>query len=227
MSEGSRGFSKVGGVFFSAAGGLFLAKAVLELMAGPPPGNGADLLAWTASRGFLLAATIETLFLAVTFLIPGILALYESLAGTSRTSAAIGCGIMAVTIPFQFVLLDLYGRIVFPVYGLRIRTPDIAELVFGLYYGGLHAVAELQAVATFVLSLARRRGAYGRTLAALGFATSAAEIIGAYPWVIGPRLWFVSSLFFPAWLAVVGMTLYRPPATPHIREDGPGESGPA
>jgi len=209
MLDGLNRLYRIGGIAFIASGSLFLTKAVLELMTGPPPSNGEDILAWMASRGFLIASTSEVFFFAVLFLVPAIFALYESLAATHRVSAVLGCGILGVTIPILCVLLIVHGRMMFPVYRLQIRSPGIAEFVIALYYGGLHAVAELQAVATFVLSLAMRRGPYGRNIAYLGFATTAFDLVGAYPWAIGPLLWFVSGVFFSAWFVAVGYRLCR------------------
>jgi hypothetical protein len=213
MPDGTNRLYKVGGISLVASGLLFLAKAVLEWRIGPPPSSGAEILAWMASQNVLFAAACEVFFVAVILLIPAIVALYESLAGTHRSSAAIGCGLLALTLPLLCGLLIVQGRIAFPVYALRIRSPDIAEFVVALYYGGLHVVAELQAVATVVLSLALLRSAYGRGLASLGFATGAFDLIGAYPWATGPLLGFVCSVFFAAWFVAVGFRLYRmPPA---------------
>ena len=59
MLEGPRALSKLGGIAFIANGSLFLAKSVLELLAGPPPSNGADILVWIASQKPFLMATSE------------------------------------------------------------------------------------------------------------------------------------------------------------------------
>jgi hypothetical protein len=212
MSDGLNGLYKLGGISFMASGSLFLGKTVLELMTGSPPSSGAEILAWTASRELLLAITNEVFFFAVMFLVPAVIALHGSLARTHRSHAAIGCGIMAVTIPGLYVLAIVHGRLVFPVFHIRVHTPEVAELVVAIYYGGLHAVAILLAVATFALSLAMRRGAYGSTIAYLGFATAAFDVMGAYPDVMGPILGLVSGIFFAAWFVAVGFRLYRMPA---------------
>lgn len=212
MSNGLSKLYKLGGISFIASGSLFLVASVLDLMTGPPPSGGAEILAWMASHGLLMALTPEVLFFAVMLLVPAVIALHQSLAGTHRRSAAVGCGIMAVTIPVLIMLIIVYGRLVYPVYHLKVRTPEVAELVATLYYGGLHAVAELLAVATVVLSLAMWRGAYGRNVAYLGFVTAAFDEIGSYPWLIGPALGLVCGIFFSAWFVAVGFRLYRIPA---------------
>lgn len=191
-----------------ASGALFGAKSVLELAMGPPPSSGAEILAWAASQKLLLSITSEVFFFAVMSLVPAVIALHASLAGTHRASAALGCGIVAVTIPVLAGLAIVHGRLMYPVFHLQVRTPEIAELVVALYYGGLHAVAILFAVATVVLSLAMRRGPYGSGVAWLGFATAAFDLLASYPDAIGPVLGLVAGLFFAAWFVAVGAKLH-------------------
>ena len=83
-----------------------------------------------------------------------------------------------------------------------------AEYVVAVFYGGLHAVDIMLGIATLVLSLAMMRGVYGKRIAYLGFATSVLDIIGSYPYAIGPTLTFVCQAFFAAWFVVVGSKLY-------------------
>jgi hypothetical protein len=67
-----------------------------------------------------------------------------------------------VAIPVLMVLLVVHGRLVYPVYCIRVGTPDLAAFVVAIFYGGLHAISLLMGIATFVLSLAMRGGAYGK-----------------------------------------------------------------
>jgi hypothetical protein len=143
------------------------------------------------------------------FLVPAVIALYYSLAATDRVKAIVGCGIIAVVIPIIDVLLIVHGRLVYPVFGIRVNTPPIAEFVVAVYYGGLHAIGLLLGIATIVLSLAMKRGVYGRNIAYLGFAAGIFDIIGAYPDTIGPILVLVSQVLFAAWFIAVGSKLYR------------------
>jgi hypothetical protein len=197
----------LGGLFLIVSGVLFLAAGVLDLMIGPPPSSGPKILGWMASHKLLLALVPEVLFFAAGFLVPAVMALHESLARTSRSQASIGCGIMAATIPVLFVLLIVHGRLSYPVYGIRVHTPDIAEFATGMYYGGMHAVAILFSIATFVLSLAMKRGAFGRNIAYLGFATAAFDVMSGYPEAIGPIGGLVCTIFFTAWFVAVGLKL--------------------
>ena len=209
MSRELKGFYRIGGAAFVVSGLLFVSRAALEFAAGEPPSNGAEILAWIASHSLAISLISETLFFATVLLVPAVIALYHSLAAVDPVKAAIGCGIIAVVIPLLAVLLIVHGRLVYPVYGLRAGTPDQAALVVAVFYGGMHAVDLLMAVATIILSLAMRGGAYGKTLAYLGFATALFDIIGSYPFAIGPLPTLVCRLFFAAWFIAVGWRLYR------------------
>lgn len=209
MSHELKGPYKFGGISFIISGVLFFLKYLLDLMAGSPPSSGTAILAWVASGKLPLALANEVLFFAAGFLIPAVVALYYSLVSTDRTKAVLGCGLIAVVIPVIFVLLIVHGRLVFPVYGISVNTPDIAEFAVALYYGGLHATLELLGFATIIVSLAMRRGVYGRNIAYLGFAAGAFDIIGAYPYLIGPILILVSQVLFSGWFVAVGVKLYR------------------
>jgi hypothetical protein len=120
-----------------------------------------------------------------------------------------GCGIIAATIPVMAVMLIIHGRLIYSIYGMRIDTPDAAALVVMVFYGGLHAIYLLLAVATIVLSLAMKRGAYPKWIAYFGFATAVLDIIGSYPWAIGPVLTLVCELSVGGWFMGVGSQLFR------------------
>jgi hypothetical protein len=219
---------KLGGLSFIAVGVLFLSKYVLDLFVGSPPSGGTEILAWRAAGELPLAITNEVLFFAAGFLVPAVIALYLSLAQIDRTRAAAGCGLIAAVIPIIAVLDIVHGRLVYPVYGLRVDTPAVAEFVLAVYYGGLHAIGLLFGIATIVLSLAMRQGVFGRNIAFLGFAAGVFDFLGAYPETIGPILILVSQVLFAAWLLAVGSKLYgvRGPVTAPSTLVGDGENGP-
>jgi len=208
MSQERKGLYRFGGAALMVSGLLFLLRDLLDRVAGPPPSSGVAILAWIASGQLVLALANEVLFFAAMALVPAVIALYRSLVDSDRVAATTGCGIIAAVVPILAVLDIVHGRLVYPVYGIRVSTPAVAELVVAIFYGGLHAVGILMGVATFVLSLAMRRGAYGRSIAWLGFATAVCDIIGAYPYAIGPLLTLVCQLFFAAWFVAVGAKLY-------------------
>jgi hypothetical protein len=216
---------KVGGLSFVAVGILFLSKYLLDLQIGPPPSSGAEILVWRTANELPLAITNEILFFVVVFLVPSVVALYWTLADSDRTKAAAGCGLIAAMIPIILMLGIVHGRLVYPVYGLRVDTPAVAELVIAVYYGGLHAIGLVFVVATAVLSLAMRRGIFGRNIAYLGFAAAAFDFLGAYPETIGPMLVLVSQVLFATWFVAVGSKLFavRAPVAGHSVVDSEGE----
>ena len=177
------------------------------MMAGPPPDTGAEILIWVEANRLLLSLVSEVLFFAVTSLVPALVALYLSLARESNILAVTGCGILAIVIPVLSVLLIVQGRLVYPVYGLHISDPAVAEFIVAVFYGGLHLVGLLMAVATFVLSLAMRHGAFGTPIVALGFATTVGDVVWSYPYLISPVVQFGCQFLLAAWFAAVGWKL--------------------
>ena len=109
------------------------------------------------------------------------------------------------------ILVIVQGRLAFPVFGIEVRSEQTLELLVSLYHGGVHAVALLLVVPTIVLSLAMKRRAYGPYIVALGIATAAFDVVGAYPWAVGLVLWLLSAVLFSAWFVLVGLSLYRAP----------------
>jgi hypothetical protein len=214
---------RFGGLSFIVVGILFLSKYVLDLLVGPPPSSGTEILAWRAANELPLAITNEVIFFAAGFLVPAVMALYWCLARVDRTKAAAGCGLIAAVIPIIAMLDIVHGRLVYPVYGLQVDTPAVAEFVVATFYGGLHAILLLLRVATIALSLVMRYGIFGRNIAYLGFAAAVFDFLGAYPEIIGPVLILVSQVLFAAWFLAVGWKLngVREPVTgpPNLRRD--------
>jgi hypothetical protein len=209
MPHGLARPDKFGGAALVSSAILFVVLALLNFRAGPPPSTGAEILLWRDSQAFVLNFVSEFLFFATVLLVPGTIALYQSLVDVDRPKAATGCGIIAVTIPVMAVMLIVHGRLVYPVYGMRVETPETAAFVVMVFYGGLHAIYLLLAAATIILSLAMKRGAYAKWIAYFGFATAALDIIGSYPWAIGqvPRL--VCELSFAGWFVAAGWQLFK------------------
>ena len=211
MSQDQRGFSRLGGAGLVAGALFFFIRGLLEFAAGPPPTGGEAILGWVASERAWLAWVSEILFAAAVCLVPGVAALYRSLADRYRSWAVAGCGLIALAIPLLAMSLVVHGRLVYPVYGMRVTTPGSAELVVTLFYGGLHAVNLLMAVAVAVLSVPMRRAGWGTKLAWLGYATALAHLAAAYPDLIGPAPTLACQALGSVWLAAVGVTLYRLP----------------
>jgi hypothetical protein len=199
---------KLGGGALMASGLLFAVFAALNFLAGPPPSTGPEVLRWRDAQTLALDFVNEVLFFAAVLLVPGTIGLYRSLADVDNAKAATGCGLIATTIACLVGLLIVHGRLVYPVYDMRVDTPDIAAFAVIVFYGGLHAVSLVFAVATLILSLAMRGSAYARWVAYMGFATSLFDVIGSYPWLIGPTATVVCSLLFSGWFVAVGWQLF-------------------
>ena len=208
MSRELKGLYKVGGAAFIISGVMFLRRAVLEMIAGPPPSGGAEILAWVESEKVALSLVSEVLFFAAMALVPAVIALYDSLADSDRAKAATGCGVIAAVIPVIAMSLIVHARLVYPVYGIRVDSPAVAEFVVAVFYGGMHAASLMFGIATVVLSLAMMQGVFGRGIAYLGFATGVLDIMSGYPYAIGRTLNLVCQVFFTAWFAAVGLRLY-------------------
>ena len=188
---------------------LFFLSGVIDLAAGPPTSSGTDIVAWIATHERLLAFPSELLFFEAAFLVPGAIALYHSLAGTDKAKAVTACGILAIAISVMAFGAIVHGRLVYPVYGLRVHTAEVAAFAVALYYGGLHAISLLLGLAIVLLALAMRRGVYGRRIAYVGFVTGACAVVGGYPYAIGPIMTLVCEAVVAVWFVVAGATLYR------------------
>jgi hypothetical protein len=209
MTAQDSGLYKLGGVGLVAFGLLSLLSGIIDLAAGPPPSSGTDIVAWVGRHERMLAFPSELLFFEAAFLVPGAIALYHSLAGTDKAKAVTGCGILAIAISVMAFMAIVHGRLVYPVYGIRVHAPDIAAFAVALYYGGLHAISLLLGLAIVLLALAMRRGAYGRRIATFGFVTGAFAVVGGYPYAIGPIMTLVCEAVGAVWFVVVGATLYK------------------
>jgi hypothetical protein len=183
----SRAGLRSSGATFVLSGALFFTKGVLELTMGPPP-DGAALLDWVRTHQVPLAWTNEVFFFAALLLLPGLWALAERLATDHRAHAVLGVGLFATTIPMMAVLAIVHGRLMYPMFGLQVRTPEVAEFIIATYFGGLHAVALLRAVATVVVCLALRHQAdrVGPTAVMLVSGVSSAWLIALGWWLARP-----------------------------------------
>lgn len=207
MKRLSTGFARVGGFTSAASGILFLIRGILDFLVGPPPSTGTEILSWAANHVVLLAFENEATFFAALFLVPAMAILYHTLRDNHWIAAVTGCGINATTIPLLMVLVIIQGRLVYPVFGITVNTPRLAEFVISLFYGGLHAVDIIVGIATFVLGLSMRRDPGGRLIVSLSVLIGLLDIVGAYPNVIGPIGSLVSQTFFSLWFVVLGSIL--------------------
>ena len=201
---------RLGGTTAVASGLVYLAAAVLTYLTAPPPSDGAAILGWTASNYALLAWLNEATMISAVLLVPTVAALHQDLAPLRPAAANAGCGLLATAIPVVAMVAVMQGRLVYPVYGLIVSTPESAELVVATVFGGLHAVKLLLAAGT--LSLASGMWhvpRYGRRLAILSVVTGVACVIGSYPDLIGRVPTFLTEACFAAWCGAVGLSLRR------------------
>jgi hypothetical protein len=157
----------------------------------------------------LVALPSELLFFEAAFLVPGTAALYQSLATTGKATAVAACGMLAIAISVMVLTAIVHGRLAYPVYGIRVRTPDVAAFVVALYYGGLHAISLLLGLAVVLLGLAMKRGVYGKGIAYFGFVTGPVAMVGGYPYTIGPTGTLLCQAVVAAWFVAAGAMLYR------------------
>jgi hypothetical protein len=200
------GVVKFGGITLILSGILFFAQYLFMLPMPSPPLSDADLVSWLQEWRFNLSMADELLFFATLLLIPSIVALYRILVKVDKIKTSLGCGLLAVIIPVNIVLVIVLGRLVYPVYDIEL-SPDIYKLVISIYYGGMHSVAIILSMATIILSLVIRKSVLGKSVANFGFVVGILDLIGAYPWLIGTAMVFVSQLAFAAWFIFLGLRM--------------------
>jgi hypothetical protein len=188
---------------------LFLLSGSIDLATGPPPSSGTEILAWIGQHGRLLAFPSELLLFEAAALVPGTAALYHSLATTDKAKAVTGCGILAIAIAVMALLAIVHGRLAYPVYGIRVHTPDLAAFIIALYYGGLHAISLLLGLAIILLGLAMPREAHGKRTVYFGFAAGALAVVGGYPSAVGGIATLVCQAVVALWFIGAGAMLYR------------------
>jgi hypothetical protein len=189
------------------AAALFLVWSVLELLMGSPPADGAEILDWLLARQTLLAFVSETLFFGAMFLVPASFGIYRWLTRDHAWAAIFSAGSVFVAIPLLLVSLIAHGRLVYPIFHIKVHTREIAELTLAFYYGGLHAFSLIMAGAAFVVSFATRQRR--RALSVFGLVTVVCDLMAGYPDALGPNLTFGARLPFAVWLVVVGLVASR------------------
>jgi hypothetical protein len=200
------GVIKFGGITLIISGILFLAQYLFLLPMPSPPSVDIDLMTWLQNWQFNISMADELLFFASLLLIPSIAALYKILVKTAKIKALFGCGLLAVTIPINLILDIILGRLVYPVYHIELSA-DIYKLAVSLYYGGMHLINLVFCAAIILLCFAIRKSEIGKFVACFGFLAGILNFIGAYPWLIGTVMSFVTQLFFSAWLVILGIRI--------------------
>ena len=197
---------KFGGITLIGSGLLFLAQYLFLRPVPAPPLEDAALLSWLSEWRFQLSMADEVLFFAAVLLIPSIVALYRLLVQVHPVLTVFGCGLLAVSIPVYIVLVIILGRLVYPVYGIKL-SPESYKLVISLYYGGVHCAALVMGIATILLSLVIRMGGLGRITASFGLLAGIFDLIGSYPWLLGDVMILISQVLFAGWFIILGVNL--------------------
>ena len=203
--------TRLGGIALILSGVLFLAQSLFLLPVPGPPLADADLLSWLADWTLHLAMADELLFFATLCLIPPLLVLYRLLVKTAQIKTLLGCGIIAVILPVNMVIVFILGRFVYPVYGIEL-APESYRLLLSLYYGGVHTVALLWSASVILLCFVIRKSRLGKKAAYFGFAAGVMQLAAAYPWLFPSAVWFASQLLLYGWFILLGlrMTATRP-----------------
>ncbi|MEK8214586.1 hypothetical protein [Paenibacillus sp. FSL L8-0463] len=197
---------KFGGITLILSGILFFVQYLFLLPMPSSPLSDADLVTWLQEWRFNLSMADELLFFATLLLIPSIVALYQILVKVDKIKTSLGCSLLAVIISVNILLVIILGRLVYPVYNIEL-SPDIYKLVISIYYGGMHSVAIILSMATIILCLVIRKSVLGKSAAYFGFVVGVLDLIGAYPWIVGTTMVFVSQLAFAAWFVFIGMRM--------------------
>jgi len=203
-----KGLNRLGAGSLIGSGLLFMGRGILDFVAGTPPSSGLKILIWSASHRAILAFENELLFFAALLLVPALIALCRGFVAKRRAVAITACGIFAVAVPILAVLDIIHGRLIYPVFGISAHTPEVAEFIVAIFYGGLHAVGIMMGIATIMLSICMRGGAFGKPVVILGLVTGVLDIVGAYPFLIGPIPTLICGAFFAAWFIAVGWRLW-------------------
>jgi len=202
----STSFSTFGGIALIVSGILFLAQSLFLLPVPGLPLADSDLLSWLQDWKLHFAVADELLFFATLGVIPSVIVLYRLLAKTAQAQTLLACGIMAIILPVNMVIVVILGRLVYPVYGIELAAESY-RLLLSLYYGGVHTVALLWSAAVILICFAIRKSPLGKTAAYFGFAAGILQLVGAYPWLFDNVTIFVSQLMLCVWFVMLGIRM--------------------
>jgi len=199
---------RFGGLAFISAGVLFLVGNLLIATLPSPPSIEAQFYRWLSESKTYIAIQNEILFFATVSMIPSVYVLYRLLKNQISISSVFGLGLMVMVIPVLVVLDIVEGRMVYPVYSIRISF-DLLKLVLSIYHGGMHMVSLLFAGAIFFTSYAMRGKFFPQSHWYLGLITSAAQIVGSFPWWVGLSVNVLAILLFSAWFILTGVNIFQ------------------
>jgi hypothetical protein len=171
--------------FLTAAGALLAGAALLLLSLLPDvPSEAAEMTAWVDSGRSLLSWSDELLFFAVVCWGAGARGLFGGQQAERSVRIDLGMTALAVANVALLVLLLVVGRLVYPVFGIRL-SPEVLALLISSAFGALHLALLGFAVAAVTLSWTTRSGLTGRVV---GMVAAAVFIVGSFPWLT-PSWW--------------------------------------
>jgi len=197
---------RFGGIALLFSSFLMLGRVVFFLVIPAPPGNGGSIINWAAYAHLGLAMSNELLFFAIIAMLPASIALFLLFKEQNMTKAVLGCGIILISVPIVSLLNIIHGRLVYPVFGVLL-SEESARYTISVFFGGMHAINLMYAVALVTLGLAMQDQHWGSRYLILSIIAAISEIAGAYPWVVGHLADGVTQAMYVAWLAVIGIKL--------------------
>lgn len=206
-----------------------LAGAAAVLQAGAwPPSTSEELPAWIESHHLTIALVDECLVIGAVLLAVSVPGLWQGLGAHRRPGIATGVALIALTAPVNVVLGVVYGRLVYPAYGIDVADDlQTLALVATTWAGGAHAVSLILMVAGLALggAMIRSRGD-STALGVLGVAAGGTQLVVAYPWLFPVAVVTGCQLVLAAWLAGIGMSLFLRARAGRVAVQVPGSAPP-
>ncbi|WP_213456753.1 hypothetical protein [Rhizomonospora bruguierae] len=151
----------------------------------------------------------ECLVIGAVLLAVSVPGLWQGLDARRRPGIATGVALIALTTPVSVVLGVVFGRLVYPAYGIAVADdPQTLALVVTTWAGAAHAVSLVLMVAGLAIGVAMIRDREDSTaLGVLGVAAGGAQFIAAYPWLFPIAVVTGCQIVLAAWFAGIGMSL--------------------
>lgn len=190
--------------------GLLAGAAALLQAAAWPPSTSDELPTWTESHHLTLALVDECLVIGAALLAVSIPGLWQGLGARRRPGIATGVALIALTTPVSVVLGVVYGRLVYPAYGIDVADdPQTLALVVTTWAGGAHAVNLVLMVAGLAIGVTMIRDHEDSTaLGVLGVTAGGAQLVVAYPWLFPIAVVTGCQIVLAAWFAGIGTSLF-------------------
>jgi hypothetical protein len=182
--------------------------AVLQATAWPPSTSG-ELPRWVDAHHTTLALVDECLVIGAALLAVGVVGMWRGLDAGNRPWAAAGVVLMALSAPVGVVDGVIYGRLIYPAYGIDVAgDPQTLALVTTTWAGGAHAVSLLLAVAALAIGAGMIRDRDRDTrLGTLGVAAGITQVVVAFPWLFPVAAVTGGQIVLAGWLAALGASL--------------------